>query len=69
MAYSCAAFDYRSWSAALIFSQRASVKASDDKTIIRGGGTTIIHGGTGPGGGFIPVLTTIAFHAERIGAP
>jgi len=54
-------------SAALIFSQRASVKASDDKTIIRGGGTTIIHGGTGPGGGFIPVLTTIAFHAERIG--
>jgi len=42
-------------------------KSSDDKTIIRGGGTTIIHGGTGPGGGFIPVLTTIAFHAERIG--
>jgi hypothetical protein len=54
-------------SAALIFSQRASVKASDDKTIIRGGGTTIIHSGTGPAGGFIPVLTTIAFHAERIG--
>ena len=54
-------------SAAYIFSQRASVKASDDKTIIRGGGTTIIHGGTGPAGGFIPVLTTIAFHAERIG--
>ena len=54
-------------SAALIFSQRASVKASDDKTIIRGGGTTIIHGGTGPAGGFMPVLTTIAFHAERIG--
>jgi len=53
-------------SAGLIFSQRASVKASDDKTIIRGGGTTIIHGGTGPAG-FIPVLTTIAFHAERIG--
>ncbi len=54
-------------SAALIVSQRASVKASDDKTIIRGGGTTIIHGGTGPAGGFVPVLTTIAFHAERIG--
>jgi hypothetical protein len=27
-------------SAGLIFSQRASVKASDDKTIIRGGRTT-----------------------------
>ena len=54
-------------SAALILSQRASVKASDDKTIIRGGGTTIIHSGTGLAGGFIPVLTTIAFHAERSG--
>ena len=42
-------------------------ESSDDKTIIRGGGTTIIHGGTGPAGGFMPVLTTIAFHAERIG--
>jgi hypothetical protein len=38
-----------------------------DKTITHGGGTTIIHGGTGPSGGFIPVLTTVAFHAERIG--
>ncbi len=28
-------------SAALILSQRASVKASDEKTIIRGGGTTV----------------------------
>ena len=54
-------------SATLILSQRAPVNASDDKTIIRGGGTTIIHGGTGPAGGFVPVLTTIAFHAERIG--
>ena len=54
-------------SAALIFSHWASVNASDEKTIIRGGGTTIIHGGTGSAGGFIPVLTTIAFHAERIG--
>jgi len=52
---------------AAFFSQRASVNASDDKTSIRGGGTTIIHGGTGPVGGFIPVLTTIAFHAERSG--
>ncbi len=54
-------------SATLILSQRAPVNASDDKTIIRGGGTTIIHGGTGPAGGFVPVLTTIAFHAERTG--
>jgi len=55
-------------SAALVFSQRASVNASDDKTIIRGGGTTIIHGGgKGPVGELIPVLTTIAFHAERTG--
>jgi hypothetical protein len=54
-------------SAALILSQRAPVNASDDKAIIRGSGTTIIHGGTGSAGGFIPVLTTIAFHAERIG--
>src|SRR6266851_7109132 len=54
-------------SAALILSQRAPVNSSYYKTIIRGGGTTIIHGGTGPAGGFIPVLTTIAFHAERIG--
>ena len=54
-------------SASLIFSTWASVNASNDKTIIRGGGTTIIHSGTGPAGGFIPVLTTIAFHAERIG--
>jgi hypothetical protein len=33
-------------------------------TIARGGGTTIIHGGTGSPG-FVPVITTIAFHAER----
>src|SRR5260370_13809874 len=38
-----------------------------DKTITRGGGTTIIHGGTGPTGGFLPVLTTIAFHTEKTG--
>ena len=54
-------------SLAPFFSHWASVNASDEKTIIRGGGTTIIHGGTGPVGGFIPVLTTIAFHAEKAG--
>ena len=37
------------------------------KVIARGGGKTIIQGGTGQTGGFIPVLTTIAFHAERQG--
>jgi hypothetical protein len=35
--------------------------------IARGAGTTIIHGGTGAPN-FVPVITTIAFHAERSGA-
>jgi hypothetical protein len=26
----------------------------------------MIHGGTGAPGGFVPVLTTVAFHAERV---
>src|SRR5258708_34145591 len=34
--------------------------------IARGGGTTIIHGGTGSPG-FVPVITTIAFHATGSG--
>jgi hypothetical protein len=34
-------------------------------TLARGAGTTIIEGGTGKSGGFLPVETTIAFHAER----
>src|SRR5260370_8480684 len=34
--------------------------------IARDGGTTIIHGGTGSPG-FVPVITTIAFHATRSG--
>jgi hypothetical protein len=37
---------------------------NDSKTIAQGGGTTIIHGGTGSPN-FIPVITTVAFHAER----
>ena len=32
--------------------------------IARGAGTTIIHGGTGSPS-FLPVITTVAFHAER----
>jgi hypothetical protein len=39
----------------------------DGKEIARGAGTTIIHGGTGSPG-FIPVITTVAFHAERSNA-
>jgi len=37
------------------------------KILARGGGKTIIEGGTGQAGGFVPVVTTIAFHAERQG--
>lgn len=52
---------------AALFSPRlVSGNESDDKTIARGGGTTIIHGGTGPPG-FVPVITTIAFHASGSG--
>src|SRR5205814_10683102 len=40
---------------------------STSQVIAQGGGTTIVQGGTGKAGGFIPVLTTIAFHAERTG--
>jgi hypothetical protein len=52
--------------AALLLPRQISGNESDDKTIARGGGTTIIHGGTGSPG-FVPVLTTIAFHAARTG--
>src|SRR5260370_39156543 len=40
---------------------------NDNGGIARGAGTTIIHGGTGAPH-FVPVITTIAFHAERSGA-
>jgi hypothetical protein len=36
------------------------------KVLARGGGKTIVQGGTGQPG-FVPVITTIAFHAERKG--
>ena len=39
---------------------------SGDRSIASGAGTTIVQGGTGSPG-FIPVLTTIAFHAEKSG--
>ena len=38
-----------------------------ERLVAQGGGTTIVQGGTGQAGGFIPVLTTIAFHAQRTG--
>lgn len=52
------------------FSGAISAESDSDrggtrKLIAQGGGTTIIQGGTGEAGGFTPVLTTIAFHAER----
>ena len=53
---------------AMLFATRSiATVAGDDGIIARGAGTTIIHGGTGPSGGFVPVMTTIAFHAERSG--
>ena len=52
---------------AALFSPRlASGNEAHDKTIARGAGTTIIQGGTGSPN-FVPVLTTLAFHAEREG--
>jgi hypothetical protein len=46
----------------------AQVDSQPGTTVLaRGGGTTIVQGGTGKAGGFIPVLTTIAFHVEQTG--
>jgi hypothetical protein len=52
---------------AVLFSpRRVSGRDSDNdsKGIARGAGTTIIHGGTGSPG-FTPVITTVAFYAQR----
>src|SRR5439155_26195303 len=54
--------------AAVFLPRSVSGRESDGATIAKGAGTTIIHGGTGSSGGFVPVLTTVAFHAERAGA-
>lgn len=50
----------------LLSARTVSGRDSDNPagSIARGAGTTIIHGGTGTPG-FIPVITTVAFHAER----
>jgi hypothetical protein len=53
--------------AAVFLPRSVSGRESDGATIAKGAGTTIIHGGTGSSGGFVPVLTTVAFHAERAG--
>ena len=51
---------------AMLFATRPVAGDQDDHSVIvRGAGTTIVQGGTGPSGGFVPVLTTLAFHAER----
>ena len=42
------------------------VPEDDNGLIARGAGTTIIEGGSGSPG-FVPVLTTVAFHAQRAG--
>src|SRR5713226_495392 len=44
-----------------------SGRGSDGEIIAEGAGTTLIHGGTGAPS-FTPVITTIAFHAERTGS-
>lgn len=44
-----------------------SGRGPDDGIIAEGGGTTLIHGGTGAPS-FVPVLTTVAFHAEKTGS-
>jgi hypothetical protein len=50
----------------LLSSRTAAGRDSENSAgaIARGAGTTIIHGGTGAPG-FVPVITTVAFHAER----
>ena len=50
----------------LFSTRKVSGRNSDDPAgpIARGAGTTIIHGGTGSPD-FLPVITTVAFHAER----
>jgi len=49
-----------------VFAPSAVGSDSQSATIARGAGTTIIQGGNG-GSPLVPVLTTLAFHAERQG--
>ncbi len=41
---------------------------ANGRPVAGGGGTTMVEGGTGAAGGFIPVLTTLTFHAEITGS-
>ena len=50
----------------LTFPVHLASAQSGEGSIARGGGTTIVQGGTGSPG-FVPVETTIAFHAEKSG--
>lgn len=47
--------------------KRRSNADSNSNVIARGGGTTMIQGGTGKTAGYTPILTTVAFHAENQG--
>jgi hypothetical protein len=65
-----AALQFAAWSTAVALSIPIALAQPESDheaaiTLARGGGTTIIEGGTGKAGGFLPVETTIAFHAER----
>ena len=53
--------------AGLSLTALATSAGSSGTLLARGGGTTIVQEGTGKTGGFIPVLTTIAFNAQRAG--
>ena len=50
----------------LVATRPAASDENDHAILARGAGTTIIHGGTGSPD-FVPVLTTLAFYAERSG--
>jgi hypothetical protein len=50
-----------------LFAPSALGHDSPGTVIAHGAGTTIIEGGTGGTSGFLPVFTTLAFHAEENG--
>src|SRR2546428_3157681 len=51
--------------AAVSLTRPVSGDDSDESWIARGAGTTIVSAGLGPSGHFAPVLTKLAFHAQR----
>src|SRR5437867_7653258 len=52
---------------AAVRSNSGVIASARSAVLARGGGTTLVQGGTGETGGFVPVLTTLSFHAERGG--